>query len=432
MGDLDTNPGVESQEILDKTVKWSERLYDMTKEEIDSYINGQGDDCNKILYIEYSYKQIGKDDNWFKNIAAKIGDPLTVRREILLQRLHGSSLSPFDQEDIDYIVQCERKPIDELWLLSNYRFDIYKELDRGKPYLVGVDCSTGTGGDNNAITVIDPVTVEPVAEFESSFIGETKYEELLKELVKYLPRAVLCIEKNSIGDGIIDHLLHSPISHRLYYDRAKDLVEDKAIKNQTVESMLKKQATIKTYYGVYTSTASRDDMMAILARHVCTYKEKFITHNVTRDLSRLVRTKSGKIEAGEGFHDDSIMSYLIALYVFYHGNNLTVFGIYPGMMEESEFNTGLKHVDEADPTLVSQSLINSVKEIEAKEQVANKELEWEDILRKSVTQAQQNTYQMYRNNMVNNTVFENSAESSVEEYDDVGEIPLSFFSEINK
>lgn len=301
MGDLDTNPGVESQEILDKTVKWSERLYDMTKEEIDSYINGQGDDCNKILYIEYSYKQIGKDDNWFKNIAAKIGDPLTVRREILLQRLHGSSLSPFDQEDIDYIVQCERKPIDELWLLSNYRFDIYKELDRGKPYLVGVDCSTGTGGDNNAITIIDPVTVEPVAEFESSFIGETKYEELLKELVKYLPRAVLCIEKNSIGDGIIDHLLHSPISHRLYYDRAKDLVEDKAIKNQTVESMLKKQATIKTYYGVYTSTASRDDMMAILARHVCTYKEKFITHNVTRDLSRLVRTKSGKIEAGEGF-----------------------------------------------------------------------------------------------------------------------------------
>lgn len=126
------------------------------------------------------------------------------------------------------------------------------------------------------------------------------------------------------------------------------------------------------------------------------------------------------------------MSYLIALYVFYHGNNLAVFGIYPGMMEESEFNTGLKHADEADPTLVSQSLINSVKEIEAKEQVANKELEWGDILRKSVTQAQKNTYQMYRNNMVNNTVFENSAESSVEEYDDVGEIPLSFFSEINK
>ena len=117
--------GQESQEILDKTAKWTEKLYDMTEDEIQAYMDAQGKDCNKILYIEYSYTQIGRTEKWLEEISAKIGDPLTVRREILLQRLHGSSLSPFPQEDIEYIVEMEKKPIDELWLLDYYKFSIY-------------------------------------------------------------------------------------------------------------------------------------------------------------------------------------------------------------------------------------------------------------------------------------------------------------------
>ena len=173
MGDLDTKPGQEAQEILDKTAKWTEKLYDMTPEEIEQYLEAQGEDCNRILYIEYQYYQIGETDEWLKRISAKIGNPLVVRREVLLQRLHGSSASPFPHEDIEYIVETEHKPIDELWLLEYYRFDIYKTLNPRTPYIVGVDCSTGTGGDNNAITIINPFTLEPDAEFESSYIGET-------------------------------------------------------------------------------------------------------------------------------------------------------------------------------------------------------------------------------------------------------------------
>ena len=103
MGDLDTKPGQEAQEILDKTAKWTEKLYDMTPEEIEQYLEAQGEDCNRILYIEYQYYQIGETDEWLKRISAKIGNPLVVRREVLLQRLHGSSASPFPQEDIEYI-----------------------------------------------------------------------------------------------------------------------------------------------------------------------------------------------------------------------------------------------------------------------------------------------------------------------------------------
>ena len=63
-------------------------------------------------------------------------------------------------------------------------------------------------------------------------------------------------------------------------------------------SILQTQARVKSYYGVYTQGQSRESMFAILSRRVSENKDDFISHNVIRDLSRLVRKPNGKIEAG--------------------------------------------------------------------------------------------------------------------------------------
>lgn len=298
--------GQESQELLSNTTKWTEKMYDMaydpkdeSKNEVLQYVKNNGK--NGIVYIEYSYKQIGLSDEWLREMYNKISNPLVVKREILLQRLRGSSDSPFDQSDIEYVTSCIQPIIDELYILEHFRFDIYEELQRTTPYLVSIDCSTGTNGDSNAITIINPYTVRPVAEFKCPYIGETMFEKLIQELVKkHLPRAIVIIERNSVGDGIIDHLLNSPIRSNLYFDKNKDLVESNMNDNQTVTSMLKKQGEMKKYYGVYTGPASREDMMTILFRRMAEYKDDFVTNNIIEDISRLVRTKSGRIEAGPG------------------------------------------------------------------------------------------------------------------------------------
>lgn len=427
-GDQDTKSAQEAQKILDRTCPWTERIYDWTEEQVDQYISSQGKECNRIFYIKYYYYQIGLTQEWLQEISAKIGDPLTVRREILLQRLHGSSLSPFDQEDIEYIVETEHKPIDELWLLDYFKFDIYQPLNKYTAYIIGVDCSTGTNGDNNAITILDPYTVEPVAEFECSFIGETKFCKLLIELIsKHLPKSVLCIERNSIGDAIIDFLLNSSIRSNLYFDKARDLQEEKMKQNETIESMLQKQAKIKTYYGVYTEGKSRETMMSILARHVNEYKEKFITHNIIRDLSRLKRTASGKVQAVGDDHDDSIMSYLIALYILYHGNNLISFGIVKGMRNEDILEKRPKSADEIDPSLVPQNLIDSVKKQEALE----RQRTYDDIMREAIINSQKKSYSMYQSGMINNNIFENTPETKIINDMDSGSIDLNFFNELN-
>ena len=131
----------------------------MTKEQMKEFAAAGG--SNNIVYIEFQYYQIGLDDVWLESISNKIGDNLVVRREILLQRLHGSSLSPYAQEDMEYIVENMHKPIDILFIKDYYQFKIYEEIDPTIPYIVGVDCSTGTLKDNNAITGINPFTVKP-------------------------------------------------------------------------------------------------------------------------------------------------------------------------------------------------------------------------------------------------------------------------------
>lgn len=258
-------------------------------------------DSNRIIYIEFQYYQIGLDEEWLSKMSNMIGDALVVRREILLQRLHGSSLSPYAQEDIEYIVENMHRPIDTLFIKDYYQFKVYEEIDPTIPYIVGVDCSTGTLKDNNAITGINPYTTRPAFEFACSYVGETLYEQIIIELVtRHIPKAIVCIERNSVGDGIIDHLLQSRIASRLYYDRAKDLTEENKKQYETVESMLKKQAAQKSFYGVYTEGNSREAMFAILARRISENKDDFVAENVITDISRLVRTSSGKVAAGPG------------------------------------------------------------------------------------------------------------------------------------
>ena len=125
------------------------------------------------------------------------------------------------------------------------------------------------------------------------------------------------------------------------------------------------------------------------------------------------------------------MSYLIALYVYYHGNNLAVFGITKGAREEDLNNRGTKRPEEINPDLVSQDLINAAIEIEEKENQTREVTEWETMMKSAIQQSQKQSYQMYQSGNVSNSVFDKSVDAMVESYEEDGSIPLDFFSSIN-
>lgn len=407
------------------TVEWTEEIYDWSPAKIYEYTHQQ----NKtgIVYIEYSYLQIGLTREWFRNISNQINDPLVVRREILLQRLRGSSLSPYDREDIETIIDMCKKPIGHIMLNEYYKMNLYSKLNRAIPYIVGVDCSTGNDNDNNAISVVDPYTLELCAEFECSYVGEPEFEACIFELVKkHIPRAIVCIERNSVGDSTIAHLLNTAIAGRIYYDKFEKLAEDNMKDLQTIEDMLKAKARKKSYYGVFTEGKSRDAMFSILANHIKNYKDKFIGQNVTRDISKLIRKASGKIEAGPGFHDDSVMSYLISLYVYYHGNNLEIFGFNHGdEFDLSDKNAGLVRPEEVDISGLSDEVAEFVEAAKKR----NSKTSFYDQMFNDMLQSQQKTQRLVKAGMIEDPYNQKMHGSVYVEDED--SYDLSFFDEIN-
>lgn len=78
------------------------------------------------------------------------------------------------------------------------------------------------------------------------------------------------------------------------------------------------------------------------------------------------------------------MSYLIALYVYTHGNNLPLFGLIPGEKAKEERNQGMKvskqHLEDLLPEDVAEAVY--------KQQQNESKPKYEDILRKAIMQTQ--------------------------------------------
>lgn len=341
-GDLDSQPGMDALEIIENTCKWSETFYDKPIDEVYEYI--EVNSVNHIVYIEYQYQQLGKDEAWFNKVCAYLnGDKLKIQREIFLRRMHGSSQSPYDPEDLDAIQERKGTIKEEIYINRVFKLDVYEHLVKNRIYFIGVDVSNGYGLDNSAVTVWDPYELRTVAEFKSPHIGVKDLIKFLYILImKHLPRSILAIERNANGEAVLDHLRDTEVRPNLYFDNSKELINsvDDKLDGQ---GFVKQEAARRKLFGIWTGGKSREVMFSLLDDYVKEHKDSFVGANIIDDLMKLVRIRS-KIQAVAGQHDDSIMSFLMCLYLYYYGNNLARYGFTRGgLPDDEERNKGMDY-----------------------------------------------------------------------------------------
>ena len=354
-GNLDTKEGREAMPVIRSMVPWTEKMYDMSNTEMDNYVSTYREEYHandelkkdnrevvKIFYIEYQYYQLRKTHQWVEEQFALSGDRMAIRREIFLQRLRGSSSSPVSAEDIEFLIQNMKKATSDILLNGKWRMllyahgvtknptmispDKYNLFDDRIPYLVSVDPAGGGGGDNTAIKVINPYNLQIAAEFKSPYISGTELLRCLVDLViNYIPRAVVIPEKNSMGIYLIHNLCESSIRDNLYWSQSARELEE--LTSDDPDQELKRMSEQYKKYGVYTSVKVRAAMFELLFKHLRECKQLLNTEYLVDDICKLTRTSTGKIEAGKGEHDDNLMAYLIAMYIYYTGDNLEFFGI---------------------------------------------------------------------------------------------------------
>lgn len=349
-GDLETSIGREALKIVDATPKFTEKMYDLSEDDVKKMFSGmvqEDEDGTQTpvtkLYIEFNWKQLRKTESWVKeqHQAALIsGDISEYRRGVLMQRYRGSDTAIFLQEDIDYLINHVREPDHEIFLLNKYIMYVYDHeiiepdltaeyqyFDMSIPYLIGIDISAGTGGDNTVLVVVHPYTLQVVAEIQSPYLGcSLDLMRVIATLAKMLPRAIFCPETNSMGSAILEWIQESELEHRFYHDPKLDITKNAMVKEVDQSIKLKHRAQMKKYIGTYVTEKVRKLMMEILKRYVHDYRHLITSKLLVKDITNLTML-GGKIQADRGEHDDVVMAYCHVLYVLTYGHDLSRFGI---------------------------------------------------------------------------------------------------------
>jgi len=200
-GLLTTDEGKAANDFRNSATPFQERWYDLTKEQINEVI--AANNYSNFVYIRFTYQQVGKSEEWFKELCKNMQkDWTSIRREVLLEWSDVNDECPFNKEDLDTIKTMLRQPINTFLIFNKYPFKIYEQMDsmRSIPIL-GVDVSAGLSRDSSAIVVIDSRTSKVTATFECNYISTIEFAAVIQEIVsRYMPRAVINIERNGVAN----------------------------------------------------------------------------------------------------------------------------------------------------------------------------------------------------------------------------------------
>jgi hypothetical protein len=334
-GDLDTASGSAATKLIEGMLPWKEDYFNMKVSELKKLVTSKGH--NGIVFVEHHWRDLRKTMDWYEEQCRSVSyDMETIMREIDLMRLHGSSLSPFDRDDIQYISNNMKQPLKVVNFGDRlYYINLYEMLNKKFNYILSIDPSEGVGKDNNAFTLINPYTLKPVAEFKSPYISQPDLCKLIvKFLDTYCPKTSLIIVEANKGRELINNFLNTRYRHKVYFD--VDKLTAKLTEVVDEYGALRQQANQRRAYGFDTTSRSRPLLFNLLETLVVEEKEKLFSQYIVSDILKLVRKKNGRIEACEGEHDDNVISYLIGLYVYLHATNLAEFGIIRGAKPPSD------------------------------------------------------------------------------------------------
>ena len=174
---------------------------------------------------------------------------------------------------------------------------IYHRPVKGEKYGIGVDSGDGVGKDSSTITVLNSEGIE-MAHFNSNKIAPHKFADVVYELARYFNNGLLVVEKASTGSVVLDRLRHTHNYMNIYKYKAFD---DRGNAKKKIGFMM---------------TEKTRPMLISAFREAWEEEQILVNSRIVLDemLTFVANGKTGKIEHVEGGHDDSLFSFMLALF----------------------------------------------------------------------------------------------------------------------
>ena len=207
---------------------------------------------------------------------------------------------------MDYQNLCE-EPIERRGYDGAYW--IWEYPDYAKDYMVVADVARGDGADWSTFHVIEIESITQVAEYKGK-ISPNEFGNMLVSVATEWNNAMLAIENANIGWAAIQPALDRGYLNLHYTYRDDGYVD--------ADSQLRKnydmQDKTKMVPGVTTSSRTRPLMISALEMYMREGSPKIRSKRLIQELFVFIWL-NGKAQSQQGYNDDLVMAYCIALWL---------------------------------------------------------------------------------------------------------------------
>lgn len=351
-GRLDDKRGAYAYSVKSECMVFSEILYD-SKNINDLLEILQKNSMNDMIYMEFSYQQLGMDENWYKiAIRGKTQDEIAM--DVLNQWLQGSNTSVLTTEQINKINESLKEPVKHTFYRSLIlKWYVDPESVKHKTLILGIDTSDNIGKDFTTLVLLDPNDLSVVMTCRCNESNLMFVAKLVVKLLLDYHGIILIPERNKNGAMLIDIILEltenipdfNPFK-RIYNTFIQNDIDDDKI---TTSELKKANAygLMRKGFGFTTtkSETSRDMLYKSTLMNALDIGSSRIHDQVIISELKSLTTRNGRIDHPEGGHDDTVIAYLLACYFVLFGKHLELYALDKRDIL-SHVNT---HGDEIDP-----------------------------------------------------------------------------------
>ena len=341
-GNPDTRAGAFALSIFQSAMQFSEKLYDLqNRNELLEVIKKSSTRVAPMLYLEFSYRQLGFTDEWFKENASRSGASQDDINRDFLNIWQSSSDSAILEEEIRRkLVQSRREP-NYTEIIDDFVIRWYIPEDEVKkaasiPMVMGSDSSENIGKDFTTFTLVKVSDLSVLATFRCNNSNTMEIARFIMNVLTKYPNTTFIPERQNTGivitDFVIEELQKKGINPytRVYNDVVQNL-QDKKYQDVNIYDYNNIPATIRGMFGYRTGGGSSGTSRNLLYKNVM---RKALEINASRIYDRTLVTeltnlteKGGRIDHSNGKHDDQVISLLLACYLIFYGRNLNKYNI---------------------------------------------------------------------------------------------------------
>lgn len=369
-GKKDSRSGSYMYGMITGGMPMTEFLYDAGSTEIaQAIVNKAAGDNMPIVNCTYSHRQLGFTDEWLlEKMRSTNSKGDEAARDYLNHWSSGGLSSPLPTKLNDLIRASQRDPE---WVqftpeLYTIRWYIKKEaigsyMASAKTVLA-VDTSEGVGRDACSLILQDIETLDVIAAANISEANLFRLAEFVAQFLITFQNVTMIPERRSTGQHLIDTLIVKLSAagldpFRRIFNQVVDASEEREKEYEEMLSSVNRRTqryydNVKRFFGFATSSNGRYSRDALYADGLlmaakqagrCVHDKPLID-----EIGGLM-VRNGRIDHGEGGHDDMVVGWLLNYWFLTQGRNLKFYGINKPLSRVVEFRDDGKSITDIDP-----------------------------------------------------------------------------------